>query len=316
MARKIAVAFNDDLHLKQHLNEVERIGEAESGETAREVAAIVGGELVPVGADILAALDRLKQFDLVVNLCEGVLGRPDWEKNFALALEMLGVAHTSCDPVAVGLCTDKRLVKRVLNAAGVSTPREYHGDGTYIVKPSREDAGIGIDAAAVVSTRADLDARVRYIEENYSQPAVVEEFIDGRELNQSFFLGRLLPPGEVVFAADLQPRERVVGWKAKWAAGSREDLGTVNRTPADIDDSTREQLADLCLRAADVVGIDMYARFDVRQDRAGRLYIVDINPNCDIGHATGFRKALDAAGIPFEDFLGDLMTAAHARLHQ
>lgn len=313
----IAVAYNDDLHLKTHLNETERLGEAESADTAREVAELIGGELVPVGDDLLAALDRLKSFDVVVNLCEGVRGRPDWEKNFALALEMLGVAHTSCEPIAVGIATDKRLVKRLLDAAGIAVPRDYRGfdkgDGTYIVKPSREDAGIGIDDAAVVRTRAALDERVRFIESTYRQPALVEEFIDGRELNQAIYLGKVLPPGEVVFGDDLLPHERVVGWKAKWASGSREDLATVNRTPAEIDNATREALASLCLRAAGLIGIDMYARFDVRQGADGRLYIVDINPNCDIGRGTGFRKALDAAGLSFADFLGALIMAARAR---
>src|SRR6202022_3053560 len=155
---RVAVAYNDDLHRKPHLNEVERLGEAEVIDTAGEVAALTGGELVPVGDDLLAALDALTRFDLVVDLCEGVLGRSDWEKNFALALEMLGVAHTSCDPIAVGLCGDKRLVKRLLAAAALPTPRE-HVPGEepspgrpFIVKPSREDAGIGIDAGSVVTT--------------------------------------------------------------------------------------------------------------------------------------------------------------------
>jgi D-alanine-D-alanine ligase len=316
---RVAVAYNDDLHRKPHLNEVERLGEAEVLDTAREVAALTGGELVPVGDDLLAALDAVKRFDVVVDLCEGVLGRSDWEKNFALALEMLGVAHTSCDPIAVGLCGDKRLVKRLLGAAGLPTPREHvpaeepSPGWPFIVKPSREDAGIGIDAASVVTTPEELEARVLFVEERYRQPALVEEFIEGRELNQSLYLGRVLPPGEVVFAADLAPRERIVGWKAKWAAGSREDLGTVNRTPADVDQATREELASLCLRAAELLGIDMAVRFDVRQAQDGRLFIVDINPNPDIGRGTGFRRALDAAGVSFSDFIGDLIIAARAR---
>jgi D-alanine-D-alanine ligase len=313
---KIAVAYNDDLHLKPHLNETEKLGEAEVIDTAREIAELLDANLVAVKDDVAASLLELRKYDIVVNLCEGVLGHPNWEKNFALGLEMLGIAHTSCEPIALGICTDKKLVKRILLASGIPTPRFWHGEegGTWIVKPSREDAGIGIDAASVVSSTAEIEGRATYIEETYRQPALVEEFIDGRELNQSIYFAAepvVLPPGEIVFDDDLASNERVVGWKAKWAVGSREDRGTRNRTPAVIDDALRREVANVCLRAASVLSLRGYVRFDLRQSREGKLWIIDINPNPDIGRRSGFRKALDAAGIAFADFLKALiMTAA------
>jgi D-alanine-D-alanine ligase len=313
---KIAVAYNDDVHLKLHLNETEKLGEAEVIDTAREIATLLEAQLVAVKDDIAASLLEFRDYDVVVNLCEGVLGHPNWEKNFALGLDMLGIAHTSCEPIALGICTDKKLVKRILLASGIATPRFWHAEegGMWIVKPSREDAGIGIDAASVVSSTADIEARAKYVEETYRQPALVEEFIDGRELNQAIYFATtgavVLPLGEIVFADDLASSERVVGWKAKWASGSREDRGTRNRTPALIDDTTRDELKDVCLRAASTLGLSGYVRFDVRQSQAGRLFIVDINPNPDIGRGSGFRKALDAAGIAFADFLNALIMAA------
>jgi D-alanine-D-alanine ligase len=315
---KIAVAYNDDLHLKPHLNETEKIGEAEVIDTAREIAELLDAHLVAVKDDVAASLLALRNYDIVVNLCEGVLGHPDWEKNFALGLEMLGIAHTSCEPIALGICTDKKLVKRILLASGIATPRFWHGEdgGTWIVKPSREDAGIGIDAASVVSSTAEIEARVKHVEETYRQPALVEEFIDGRELNQAVYFSTtgpvVLPPGEIVFDDGLAANERVVGWKAKWSAGSREDRGTRNRTPAVIDDTLRREVANVCLRAASVLSLRGYVRFDLRQSREGKLWIVDINPNPDIGRGSGFRKALDAAGIAFADFLKALIMAAAA----
>jgi D-alanine-D-alanine ligase len=315
---KIAVAYNDDLHRKAHLNETEKLGEAEVIDTAREIAELLDTKLVAVKDDITASLLELKTYDVVVNLCEGVLGHPNWEKNFALGLEMLGIRHTSCEPIAIGICTDKKLVKRILLASGISTPRFWHAEegGTWIVKPSREDAGIGIDEASVVSSTADIEARAKYIEQTYRQPALVEEFIDGRELNQAIYFSTtgavVLPPGEIVFDEDLASNERVVGWKAKWASGSREDRGTRNRTPALIDDTTRDELREICLRASSILGLSGYVRFDVRQSLAGELFIVDINPNPDIGRGSGFRKALDAAGIAFADLLNALIMAAAA----
>ena len=82
-----------------------------------------------------------------------------------------------------------------------------------------------------------------------------------------------------------------------------------------IDDTLRREAANVCLRAASVLSLRGYVRFDLRQSHEGRLWIVDINPNPDIGRERGFRKALDAAGIAFADFLKALIMAAVARHH-
>src|SRR5262249_21366206 len=151
------------------------------------------------------------------------------------------------------LCTDKLLVKRLLRAAGLPSPRLWHGeiDGTWIVKPSREDAGIGIDAASVVTGAEAVEARVRYVVDTCKQPALVEEFIEGRELNQAVYFTVdgpvLLPPGEIVFDDSLGATERVVGWKAKWAKDSREDRATRPQVPAVIPDTLRRDIGNLAL---------------------------------------------------------------------
>lgn len=316
---RVVVAYNDDADLKTHLNEIERIGEEEVGQTAREIAGIVGGEILPV-RDVRAAIDQLRRIrpEMVVNLCEGVAGKPRWEMHFALLLEMLRLPFTGCDPIATGICGDKALTKHLLEANGISVPRgrvvpALHA---WIVKPSREDAGIGIEASSVCTTLEEVDARIRHVEETYRQPALVEEFIDGRELNQALFYGRdgivVLPPGEIIFHG-ATPQERIVGWKAKWAEGSAEDRATRNVTPAVVSEALRGDLADLCRRAASVLSIGGYCRFDVRQRPSGELCIIDVNPNPDIGEGTGFRKALRAAGIGFPDFLDQLMIAARSK---
>lgn len=328
--KKIVVAFNDDAAMKTHLNEIERIGEEEVAGTAREIAEVTGGTLLPV-RKVRDAIDQLRKDkpDIVINLCEGVQGNPRWEMHFALALEMLGIPFTGCDPIAVGICGDKWMTKQLLNANGIATPRGFvvmeprlqpgfpppaEAGAPWIVKPSREDAGIGIDATSVCSTKEQITSRCAEVIRTYRQPALVEEFIDGRELNQSLFYGSdgivVLPPGEILFSEQLAPIERVVGWKAKWSAGSAEDRATVNRTPAVIDDTLRRDVADLCTRTANVLSLHGYCRFDIRQRPTGELCIIDVNPNPDIGQNTGFRKALSAAGIEFEDFLRQLMIAS------
>lgn len=315
---RYAVCYNDDAHLKQHLNETEMLGETEVVVTAREIAALLDAELVPVRDDVPGVLRSLRRFDVVVNLCEGVLGRPQYEKNFSLSLEMMGIANTAADPVASGICSDKILTKRLLQASGLPVPKTWDGgDGIWIVKPSQEDAGIGIEAASVVSGRAEVEERMAVVETRYRQPALAEAFIEGRELNQAIYFATdgpvVLPPGEIVFDDALPVRERVVGWKAKWAAGSDEDRATVNRTPAQVDRGVRERIASLALSAASILSIGGYCRFDLRESADGALWILDINPNPDIGAGSGFRRALEAAGIGFADFLNALIMSAAAR---
>lgn len=324
---RVVVAFNDDADRKSHLNDAELAGEEEVIATAREVADTIGGELLPVRSvpEAMGALRRIRP-DVVFNLCEGVEGRPRWEMHFALALEMLGVPSTSGDPLSLGMCGDKTLVKRLLGAAGVPVPRGFAVtdplevpavEGTWIVKPSREDAGVGIDAGSVCGTREEIASRCRFVIDRYRQPALVEEFLTGREVNQAFFDGRngrvILPPGEIVFGDELSERERIVGWKAKWAAGSREDLGTISKRVPVTDLTIQSDLSCLTLRVATVLSLHGYCRIDMRQRSTGELCILDVNPNPDIGAGAGFRKALEAAGIPFREFLTELMMAARSR---
>lgn len=303
---RIAVCFNDDADLKPHLNATELLGEAEVADAAKEIAETLGATLVPV-RELAPALETLRHFDVVVNLCEGVLGKPQFEKNFALALEMLGIRHTAGDPISLGICNDKALTKRLLRAGGLPVP----GDARFpmIVKPSREDAGVGIEPASIVHDVAELRARVRFVEETYRQPALVEELVDGPELNQALYHGPkglvLLPPGEVCFAPELAPHERIVGWKAKWGAGSAEDLATANRTPAQIPETLRAEIGRICTDAVRLLGITGYCRFDLRGGQ-----IIDVNPNPDLGAGTGFRKALEAAGISLQQFLNEIIIAA------
>jgi len=335
---KVAILYNDDVHLKEHLNPVERLGDAEVGDAARDVERALAPRhsttAIAVGDSIRDAIRELRALrpDVVIHLCEGALGRPEWEANVSLLLEMLGLPHTGCDPIASALCQDKGKVKVLLRHRRIATPAGavftsssnntecqmvgalVRDHGRVIIKPVRHDGGVGVDATSVATTIEQAIAIAQRTVTTYDQPALVEAFIDGAEFNQAIYWNEegpvLLPAGEVLFDSSLTPEERVVGWKAKWDAGSREDRATVNRTPAQIGEAVRKSIARICLDASRLVGLGGYCRFDLRQDRTGQLYIVDINPNPDIGPGTGFRKALDAAQISFGDFLEQLMMTA------
>ncbi|MBK9754446.1 MAG: hypothetical protein IPO88_13230 [Nannocystis sp.] len=340
---KIAITYNADTHLKPHLNEVERLGEDEVAESALDVHAALAQhhhcELFPVGDCIAGALLAIRDYapDLVFNLCEGVLGRTRWEAHFVLALDLLGIPYCGCDAVTIALTQDKGLIKQLLRQLGVATPEglavapgcpegqiladidamlRRAPSGRVIVKPIREDGGIGVDATGVVRSAAAALARCHAVWAQYQQPALVEAFIDGEEYNLALYASQqgmvALPPGQIVFAPGLAPEARVVGWQAKWNIGSVEDISTESRIAHSLDPTLLAEINATCRHVAGMIGMSGYCRFDLRRGPDGRINIIDINANPDIGPGSGFRKALAAADIRFEDFLCELI---HVRLH-
>lgn len=338
---RIAITYNADTHLKPHLNDVERLGEDEVAESARDVYAALSGAhecaLLPVGDCITSGLSAIRDFapDLVFNLCEGVLGRTRWEAHFVLALDLLGIPYCGCDAVTIALCQDKGFIKQFLRQIGVATPDGFAlapgcdegqvrkdirdliaatPSGRVIVKPLREDGGIGVDTDSVVEDEDAALARARAIAAVYEQPALVEAFVDGPEYSLALYYAGArglvaLPPGQIVFAPALLPEQRVVGWKAKWDIGSPQDLATESRIARNLDPAVQADILQTCTRAATMLGMTGYCRFDLRQGPDGRISVIDVNANPDIGPNSGFRKALAAAEIPFPGFLEELIAA-------
>jgi len=370
---RIAIVYNDDTHFKQHLSPTELQGEAEVADSAGDVFNTLASHhdcsLLAIRDSLDEVIETLRSNrpDVVFSLCEGLFGRPAWEGNFVLLLEMLGLPYSGCESLTLQLAQHKGLVKRLLAGAGIATPRGLTfspGDSTdaieaffttptapaasisqfsilnsqfappaasisqfsilnsqfalpTIVKPESEDGGVGVESSSVVTSAAEAAKRGRWIHERYGQAAVIEEFIDGAELNQAMYLGRsgmvFLPPGEVVFDASLKAHERIVGAAAKWDTGSVEDLATTSRTPAHIGENEKTALRESASHVGTLLGVTGYCRIDFRRGADGTMYVIDVNPNPDIGPGSGFRKALDAAGIPFRTFLEELMLAKLAR---
>src|SRR4030043_1282358 len=135
------------------------------------------------------------QPDIVFNLCESVYGKTCWEMNIPALLDLFRVSYTGSSPLTLGLCQDKGKVKDILLSQGILTPRYKIFDRginpiqgsvfPIIVKPLHEDGSLGISKESVVFDDETLSNRIRYVIEQYHQPALVEEFIDGRELNVS-----------------------------------------------------------------------------------------------------------------------------------
>lgn len=170
---------------------------------------------VPVRDPDLAS--HLRRHDpaewVVLNNCEELPGVPRSDSQVAETLESMGFAYAGSAPRALALSWDKPHVKRLLDRSGLPTPRwrvyespEVDGWSCFpaIVKPALEHCSYGVTSEAVVLTPAELRARVAYVLEAFRQPALVEDFIDGRELHVSLWGDgaiEMLPPAEIDFSA-------------------------------------------------------------------------------------------------------------------
>jgi D-alanine-D-alanine ligase len=226
----------------------------------------------------------------------------------------LGKACTGSGASCLSLCADKWQTKAALRARGAPTPpgfvvrRGQDGlvghvpDGPLIVKPLCAHASEGIDSGSVVAgPGVELSAAVQRIHAQYEEAALVEQFIDGREVNVSLLqVGcdvRVLPLAEIDFS-DLAPGlPRIVSYAAKWLPGTAEHRGTQRRIPAPLAPVLADRVRRLALLAWEATGCRGYARIDIRIDRRDRPFVLEVNPNPDISPDSGFNAALVAAGI-------------------
>lgn len=275
---------------------------------------------IPVGPELDAWTARLTEasVELVFNLCEGVAGRSAHEARVAAVLELLGLPMTGSGCETLALARRKDRVNAILAAAGLPVPAWRTVDREErlrawdrfpaIVKPAAEDASVGISQRSVVRNRNELAAALaeaaRYGE------VVVQEFLAGRELVVGIVGEHVLPVAEIDFGALPAGLWPLVSYRAKWEGGSEEDLGTTPRCPAPLDPATLEEATSIALAAWRLVDGRGYGRVDLRADEAGRLYILEVNPNPDLSPSAGLTRMAAAYGWGYVELIGHIVREA------
>ena len=267
--------------------------------------------------------------DAIFNCCEAILGESKLEANVAAMYELFGIPYTGSQPLALGLSLDKALAKAVFLANGIPTPRYQLFKGSeavdpalrfpLIVKPVHEDASIGIDAKAIVRDAEALAARVKFIQTEFEQPALAEEFIEGRELNVALLATsqerfETLPISEITFDKVPEGMPHIVSYEAKWVEESPIYQTTVPECPANIPEETGREARRIALRAAAAVGLRDYGRVDMRLDANGNLFVLEANPNPDISEDAGFMRAARASGRTFAGTINEILNCAVQRV--
>jgi len=282
---------------------------------------------VPLADDDVAG--HLHSFDpaeyIVFNWCESLPGLSHSEWLVAKRLEMLGFTFTGADSEALALAQDKFRVKLLLDQAGIPTPawHIYHPGEPLtwdrfpaIVKPMNEHCSAGITRDSVALDAAQLAVRLPFIHETYAQPAIVEDFIDGREFhvsvwgNDSLFV---LPAAEMDFSFFHDVKDRLCTYDSKFIPGSRHYEKIETRLPAPLGAEEQRALEKVCCDAYRTLGCRDYARMDIRL-RDGVFYVLDVNPNADISHEASMACAAEVAGISYGQ-MGSRIVRMAARRH-
>ncbi len=275
---------------------------------------------------------RLHDFNpdeyIVLNWCEELPGMPHSEATVARTLTSLNFTYTGSPADVLALSWDRNKVKQLLRHHAVATPRwricpSSFPDGwdcfPAIVKPTQEHCSFGITSASVVETPDELAERIAAITEQFRQPALVEDFIDGREFHVSLWGNRynggvrMLPPAEMDFSTLQSVHDRLCTFDSKYRPGSRHYEEIQVQIPAALDEIQLRQLERASMEVYRIFGCHDYARFDIRL-RNGTFYVLDVNPNPDITMETSIVQSAELAGYSYGVMISNLINLA-ARRH-
>jgi D-alanine-D-alanine ligase len=281
--------------------------------------------LIAVQLGDVGWLKRVQRNDLVFNLCEGVNGYARYEDFAVGALELSRVAFTGCPAWPVTICHRKHIANTLLAAAGVPVPTFMLARGItppaglrypVIVKPSGEDASVGIDSGAVCATRKALRDRLARTLEQWSE-MLIQEYVAGREVNVGFVGREMLPLSEIRFDRMPEGTWPIVTYAAKWNTGSPGDLGTEPVCPAQLSPELHRKVIQAARLAWETLaGAQGYGRVDLRITDSGEVYVLEVNPNPDLSSDAGFTRMARARGWEYGELVRHIMEEALQRFDQ
>jgi D-alanine-D-alanine ligase len=340
---RIAVVFNTphadwtpDRHASQMATEL-----ANQRETEPEMEYQIASALQKNGHDVLllGVYDDLRDMSsrladwkpaLVFNATEAYLMNSELDYLIPALLEAEGYRYTGAPPLALLVTRNKSMSKKILAYHGVNVPafasyrvgEKPNGEQKLrfplIVKPLSADASEGIAQASIVHDVGGLADRVAFVHERFAQPAIAEEYVEGRELYATIIGNgdsvEILPIVEMVFdSAGSRPEDRIATHTAKWNIKYRERRGIRNVFARPMSKVVKERLAAICLAAYRAFWLRDYARIDVRLAADGQLWFIEANANPFLSEGHDSAEAARKAGMNYAAFMQRIVDLAMAR---
>jgi D-alanine-D-alanine ligase len=255
---------------------------------------------------------------IAFNLLEGFDDITIFDQNVVSHLELLKLPYTGCNPRGLLLARDKSLSKKLLAYHRIAVPefevfrigrpirRAKRLQFPLMVKSLTQEASIGISQASVVDTDEKLHERVAFIHESIGTAAIVEQYVEGREIyvgiigNQTL---QALPVWELFFTNMPDGARRIATDRVKWSVKYQKKYGIDSGPARDIPEEQLAKLQHVCKRAYRALELSGYARIDLRLDAAGNPWVIEANPNPQIAKGEDFAASAERAGMSYEAVL-------------
>jgi D-alanine-D-alanine ligase len=308
--------------------EIEKLADYESWDTAVAVKSSLekwGHQVDLVDFDA-NRVGELSKYEWIFNLAETICGFPLADYQTAELIEGSGIPYTGCGPANLWACVNKSVAKTQIQKSGICTPGfELVNPGDpiktglvfpLIVKPHHEDGGIGIMSDSVVQSMPELVRKVSEIHQVYQQAALVEEFIDGRDITASI-IGNgnnltVFPLSEIVFSDDFVG-PRILTFEEKWVEGSQAYQKSFVECPCILDDNSQTEIKMIATRLFRSLGCRDYAIVDFRL-KGDKPYVIEVNPNPCINPVdSAFITAGAAYGYSYDEVINEILKCSILR---
>ncbi len=286
-------------------------------------------ETLAVFDDVKVVFERIDAFkpDVVFNLCETFFSDRAHEPNIPALLDLMKVPYTGAGPDALMLCKDKALAKKLLAYHKVRVarfvvssrerPLKRLGKFAYpaFVKPIGEESSDGIAKASLAKNENEAIERARFLHDRFESDALIEEYVDGRELYVGVLGNKRLtvfPPREIFFgeppAGEDAPRFATA--KAKWDDGYRKKWKIRNGPAGPLPPGVERKLADVARKVYRILHIRGLGRLDVRLTAEGEIVVIEANPNPSLAKEDDFAQSAAQVGITYEALIQKLLENA------
>jgi len=283
-----------------------------------DVEPLVVGDEMGVVRDAI----RLRKPQIVFNLLEEFRGVDFYVPHVLGYFELIHQCYTGCNPRGLMFATSKALQRKILRyhripspdffvvPMGKKTRRPRRTNFPLIVKSATAHGSVGIAQASVVHDDTKLAERVEFIHTELSNDAIVEEYIDGRELYVSLIGNQRIeafPIWEMILENLPEGAPRIATSRLKWDIDHQTRSGLIAGAAENLPEPDTRRIVHLCKRAYRALNQSGYARLDLRLREDGRVYLIESNPNPQIAIGEEFAESAKSAGVSYERLLGRIV---------
>jgi D-alanine-D-alanine ligase len=272
---------------------------------------------------IRQAIEEFKP-DIAFNLLEAFHEIGTFDQNVVSYLELLRQPYSGCNPRGMILARDKALSKKLLHYHRIRVPEFFVVERgrkvrvprklsfPLIVKSLTQEASIGISQASVVEDLTKLRERVQFIHESTQTDAIVEQYIEGRELYCAIVGNQRLqafPVWEMTFANMPDGQRRIATERVKWSRKYQEKVGIATAAATGLPEGLSDEVQHISRRAYKVLQMSGYARIDLRLRADGKIYVIEANANPQIAKTEDFAQSAIVTGMDYPSLLQSILAA-------